>query len=386
MQLYAYAPADAINRRPDLLDVLQREHDLQGIILRDGDPAAFEHVRRRGLVALWLAPGLWGHHAPASGTRAMFPRVSEWDQETFPAYESQFPMACTNTPGLSARNGVGYAIRARDLGASGVFGTHQRYHHPANLEHLWGCGCVHCQKKAQTQGIDLDEVPRFLGQLATALARLPVDAWTAVPLTPGQHPLIGWWCALTDSNFPARWFAWKNATIEQYLAELTAAYTVNAPGLSFATNGFEPLLADLVGNHISALTGSAWYAPLLGYWPHHVRASLRNLAAWHAALAGAGKPSQAEQELAELLDLRAALDNPAVGIRRQIRQGAENAAAAGRPYYPVLNGTVANQYGGRAEQFSLREGMELAREAGAAGVILQGISQLLDDPELDFWF
>lgn len=386
MHIVTYASADAINRRPDLLDLLLEEYGLQGVIIRDADTKAFEHVRKRGLMALWLAPGLWGNIEAEDGEPTIFPHIEEWDCSAFPAYEQRFPMVCANSPGLAARIGTAYARTTQSLGASGVFATHLRYHHPADLNHLWGCICKECTVRAVEQDVAVGDIPRFLNGLMKALHKLPVDTWHIVEPIPGIHPLIGWWCALTDTDFPMRWFGWKNSTIAHYVAELHTVYTATTCGGIFAHNCFEPILADLVGNRDRTQEDSAWYAPLLGYWSHHVRASVRNLAGWHMALAGQTDLAAVERALATLLGLDAALTDSATGIRRQIRLGAENAASLRRPYYPVLNGTVKNQYGGRAKQFTLQEGLRLARSAGATGVITQGISQLLGNPALDFWY
>lgn len=385
-RIILYAPSAAITARPDLLDRVAERYDLRSVIIRSPDRTAFELVRERDLDALWLAPGLWGDGQQPATNRAVFPSVPGWDASLHPAYERQFPMQCPNSPGFAGELGAYYAQTANALGATGVFATHQRYHHPANLEHLWGCICPNCWVTAAQTGLDVGEISNFWRALAHKLAKLPAEQWAQVPVMASTNPLIDWWAALTDMDFPLRWFAWKNTSIESHMLRVRAAFEAGAPKLTFAANCFEPLLAPLVGNAPTTQRSSIWYAPLLGYWSHHVHGSLENLAAWHLILSSQGTRDSILQALATLLGVGAALNDAAHGIRQELYLGAAQAAQLGMEYYPVLNGTIANQYGGTASQFSLAEGLDLAERLGAAGVIVQGISQLLDDALLDFWY
>lgn len=379
-EVYVYAPAEAIIARPDLLDSVASKYDFRGVIIRNASQDATQIVQQHGLKAFWLGPGLWGHTPLALADPARFADVPAWDAETYPAYECQFLMGCAHTPGLAAATAAAYAELVRKLGADGVFGTHIRYHHPANIEHLWGCVCVHCRTKAAADRIDFDEIPRFLSRLATVLQQLPLDQWAQISPAEGAHPLVGWWAAVTETDFPLRWFSWKNTTIQRYIHELATGFQQAMPGLFFATNTFEPFLGALVGNAAETQMVSAWYAPLLGYWPHHVEQSLNNLAVWHAALSG--QAVQADH-LAAIMQIDSDVQE---AMRQQIRTGAALASRIDRDYYPVFNGAAANPYGGTAEQFPLGQALELAEKAGAKGVIIQGISQLLDDASLDFWY
>jgi hypothetical protein len=384
MKLYVYAPAQAIVDHPDLLSRLNERYDLGGVIIRSAEPKAFEVVLQHGLQALWLAPGLWGHVRFERTQQAEFAAVPAWDKEQYPAYERQFPMYCPNTPGLAEENGRLYAETAQALRATGIFGTHLRYHHPADIEHLWGCVCAHCRASAD---IDFDLIPQFWADLRRALQKLPVEQWASIRTDyAGEHPLIEWWAAVTQREFPRQWFNWKDHCIGSYLARLRASFETHWSGHVFATNCFEPLLGPLVGNSPDTQPSSDWYAPLLGYWTHHVHESLNNMAAWHQGLAGKATHKDVFGAIAGLVGLDQALENAAIGIEQQLRMGAANAAQIGRDYYPVLNGTITNQYGGTADQFALSSGVELASELGASGIIAQGISQLLDDPTLDFWY
>ena len=383
MKLYVYAPAQAVIERPDLLARLLARYDLCGVILRSAEREAFDIVRRHDLDAFWLAPGLWGHIEFEERKQAAFGVVPGWNLAQYPAYESQFPMHCPNTPDLAEENGFRYAETAKKLEATGVFGTHVRYHHPADIEHLWGCMCDRCRASAP---LDLDVMAQFLSVLKQALETLPVEQWRSVHCPSEGHPLVAWWAAVTQMDFPLRWFEWKNRSIGDYLVRLRNAFENELPGQFFATNCFEPFLGPLVGNSPDTQRSSNWYAPLMGYWTHHVYDSLRNIAAWQCKLAGHAKPSDAFQAIARLVGGAQPLEDAAAAIEVQLRMGAENAAHSGRDYYPILNGTIANQYGGTANQFALSRGIELAGELGASGIIAQGISQLLDDSTLDFWY
>jgi hypothetical protein len=383
MRVYVYAPAQAIIDHPDLLSRLRERYDLRGVIIRSAEPQAFDIARQRDLEAFWLAPGLWGHIHFDRARQAEFMAVPEWDQSQYPAYEHQFPMHCPNTPGLAEENGRSYAETVKTLGATGIFGTHLRYHHPADIEHLWGCVCPHCRASAD---IDFGRIPPFWADLTRALQKIPVEQWASIGAgDAGEHPLIAWWAAVTELDFPLQWFAWKDRCIGNYLTRLRMSFEAQLSDRVFATNCFEPLLGPLVGNSPGTQQSSDWYAPLLGYWTHHVHESLNNIAAWHRGLVGNATHRNVLEAVARLVGLDQTLENAATGIEQQLRVGAAHAAQIGRDYYPILNGTNANQYGGTADQFALSRGIELAGELGASSIIAQGISQLLDDPTLDFW-
>lgn len=383
MKLYVYASAEAVIARPELLSRLSARYNLRGVIIRSAEVKAFEIVLQQGLEALWLAPGLWGHVAFEDSHKAVFLPAPDWDSARYPAYERQFPMHCPTRPGLAEKHGRHYADTVNRLGATGVFGTHLRYHHPANIEHLWGCACEHCRAHAP---VDIDLLPQFWSALRATLQNVPALRWDSLAPAIDEHPLVAWWAAVAAMDFPIQWFEWKNESIGEYLARLRTSFEEHASNNVFATNCFEPLLGPLVGQKPDTQRTSDWYAPLLGYWPHHVHESINNLAAWHRQLVGGEDLEAVRQAITRLVGLDSSLSNTLISIEQQLRLGAANAARIKREYYPVLNGTIAHKYGGTADQFPLSRGIELASELGASGIITQGISQLLDDPTLDFWF
>ena len=377
--MVVYAPPRAVRSHPDLLDRLRSEHEVRAVILRRPDLAAFGEVRRRGLEAWWLAPGLWGEVEPARERRAEFPEVPGWTEDPLEAFEARWPMFCPTDPDLSQDVASSYARIAKELGATGIYCTHLRYHHPADVPHLWGCICPRCRSGMAKYGLSVEEMANFWKRLSGALRRRPIGSWGgAEHKNVDGHPLVGWWASLAESDFPLRWFAWKNATLRNLFSELAEALSTELPDTFVASNGFEPLWADLVGHAGTTLESSAWYSPLLGYWPTHVRQSAFNLAVWHARLGGEQGAEDALSALARVVGLEATFDQPDIGVAKELELGSEIATNLGLPYWPVLNGTSETVV-------SLHHCTRLAREAGAEGIILQGISQLLKDRTLDFW-
>ena len=378
--MVVYAPPSAVRSRPDLLDRLQSEHEVRAVILRSPDAAAFDEVRQRGLEAWWLAPGLWGEVEPARERQAEFPEVPGWAGNPLEAFEARWPMFCPTDPDLPQDLASSYARRARELGATGIYCTHLRYHHPADVQHLWGCICPRCRSGMVKFGLSVEEIADFWKRLSEGLRRRSVGSWDGEERkSRNGHPLVRRWASLAESDFPLRWFAWKNATLENLFSKLVEALRRELPDTFVASNSFEPFWANLVGHAGATLESSAWYSPLLGYWPTHVRQSAFNLAVWQARLGGEQSAEEVLSALARVLGLGATFDETDNGVAKELRLSSEIAANLGLPYWPVLNGTSG-------AGVSLRRCTRLAREAGAQGVVLQGISQLLQDRTLDFWY
>lgn len=379
MKLVIYAESDVVTAQPEVLVRLQAGHDLRAVILRAAEPAAFSLVSHHGLDALWLAPGLWGAVTPDRRHTAEFPEVNQWSHQPLPAFESQWPMYCPTNHDLAAELAIGYAVTATQMGASGIYCTHLRFHHPADVAQLWGCLCSRCQTTMVRFGLTIEELETFWTRLAHRLHALPVVSWPGVDRTAGAHGLLNWWASLTDSDFPQRWFEWKNATLRRFFSTLADAFREAAPGMSFASNTFEPLLAPLVGHATTTTEMSEWYSPLLGYWPTHVRQSGLNLATWHARLAKTQDVDAAVVALEAVLSAPGVLRDEGACITSELQTGADIAAHLHRPYWPVLNGT-------NGAGISLHTALDMAEQNNASGVVLQGISQLFGgDRTLDAW-
>lgn len=382
MDLAVYAPPEALLANLSVLDRLRSEHPLKAVILRSPEAEAFAAVRRCGLEAWWLAPGLWGNVEPTRERRALFPEVLGWTGTVPQAFESQWPMFCPTDPELLTKLGASYARTALELEATGIYCTHLRYHHPADVAQLWGCVCDRCRYSVEQQeGISVEDVLDFLHKLAAVLRSTPVHRWGEEFRFHREnlHPLIGWWAYLTDSDVPLRWFRWKNATLQNLLTALRRAFCSDFSGGFFASNSFEPLWAPLVGHAPATLEASSWYSPLLGYWPTHVRQSGFNLAEWHARLAGERDIVAVVAALESVCDMREALSDTQRCIDLELRLGSAVASSLRLPFWPVMNGTSAATP-------SLGWSMEQAQKVGARGVVLQGVSQLLDDGSLDPWY
>lgn len=380
MELVVYAPPEVLISHLDVLDHLRSEHPLRAVILRGPEIEAFEAVRQRGLEAWWLAPGLWGNVKPPRELQAEFPEVPAWTEDLPEAFESRWSMFCPTVPELPTKLASDYARMAAEMGATGIYCTHMRYHHPADVAQLWGCVCSRCRSGMKRHDISIGVLTDFLRRLAEALRSMPVRSWAQAgsPLT-GTHPLIGWWASLTESDVPLRWFTWKNETLQRLLSGLAKAFRAASPGLFFASNSFEPIWAPLVGHGANTLEPSAWYSPLLGYWPTHVRQSALNLAEWHARLGSVQEGTDAVlAALENVLDADGALSEAGRGVAQELRLGSAVAAEMKLPYWPVLDGTSE-------AVVPLSQAMNTARETGATGVVLQGISQLLEDRTLDPW-
>jgi hypothetical protein len=381
MELAVYAPPDVLITNLGALDRIRSEHPLRAVILRSPEAEAFAAVRQRDLEAWWLAPGLWGNVKPPRERQAKFPEVPGWTGTVPEAFESQWRMFCPTDPELPAELGAAYARTAMELDATGIYCTHLRYHHPADVAQLWGCACPRCRSGVEQQcGISFEDIQDFWQRLSGALRKVPVGSWAeAGRLRSDAHPLAGWWASLTDSGVPLRWFEWKNATLQELLSTLAKTFRSEFPDGFFASNGFEPLWAPLVGHAPTTLEASAWYSPLLGYWSTHVRQSALNLAEWHARLADERDIGPVLAALEGVCDTDGALRDAERCVALELGLGSDVAADIQLPYWPVLNGTS------EATPF-LGQSMDLARKVGARGVVLQGISQLLEDQSLDSWY
>lgn len=380
MKLVIYAQSDVVTAQPEVLARLQAWHDLRAVILRTAEPAAFSLVSHRGLDALWLAPGLWGAVTPDIRHNAEFPKVRQWSHQPLPAFESEWQMYCPTNHDLAAELAIGYAATAMAMGASGIYCTHLRFHHPADVAQLWGCICSRCQTTMVGFGLTIEDLEKFWTRLSNRLHALPVDSWPGVDRTVGVHGLLNWWASLTDSDFPLRWFDWKNATLRRFVSALFDAFREAAPGMFFASNTFEPLLAPLVGHAATTTEMSEWYSPLFGYWPTHVRQSGLNLATWHARLAKTQDVDSVVIALEAVLSAPGVLRDAGACITWEFQAGADIAARLRRPYWPVLNGTIG-------VDISLPTSLDMAERNHASGVVLQGISQLFGgDRSLDAWF
>lgn len=381
MDLAVYAPPEALIARLHVLDQLRSEHSLRAVILRSSEPAAFAAVRERELEVWWLAPGLWGEVEPPRERRAVFPVVPGWSEDPPEAFEAQWPaMFCPTDPDLLLELASTYAQTANELEATGVYCTHMRYHHPADVMQLWGCVCSRCRSEMKRYGVSVQEVEHFWLRLADALRSMPVKSWATIaqPRT-DVHPVVAWWASLTDSDVPVRWFAWKNATLQRLLATLARAFRTTLPHKFFVSNSFEPYWATLVGHTPETLESSDWYSPLLGYWPNHVHQSALNLAVWHARLGNEKDVELVLAALESILNGKEILHKHNDAVFRELQMGSKIATDVNLPYWPVLNGTSKNTV-------PLGQSMELAREVGASGVVLQGISQMLGDSRLDSWY
>jgi len=378
MEFAVYAPPDILLKRPDALDRLQ-ERSVRLVILRSADAVACSAVTERGMRAWWLAPGLWGRVEPQIGRQVQLPAVPEWTGREENAFEAQWKMYCPTDPRLPAQLAAEYVQVARAIGASGIHRTHFRYQHPANVTQLWGCVCPRCLAGMAEKGLDLQALGDFWARLARRLRCLPIGAWSIPAAADALHPLLGWWQALTGSDFPNRWFAWKNATLQRASAALSEAIRDAAPELTVASNGFEPFWAVLVGHSPAVLRFSSWYSPLLGYWSTHVRQSAVHLGLWHARLAQLDDVDSVLKVLEAIMESQPILSDPRACLEWELRRGAAIAVELGLPYWPVVNGTSD-------ALVPLGHAVAAAERVGASGVVLQGVSQLLCDPSLDVWY
>ena len=380
MKLAVYSPAIELVRQTEALDLLLSSHDVHSVIIRSANPHAFELAKSKGLEAWWLAPGLWGNVDVGKGQAAVFPDVPGWKKDNALYYEGQWPMLCPTDPALPGMLADHYAATSRLLGADGIYGTHLRFHHPADISHLWGCVCTRCQEQMKRYGLSLEELQLFWMRLRQGLQSIPVESWaTPAPGQTAYHRLVAWWASVADMDFPLRWFKWKNEVLGLFLKRLKEAYQATGLNHPWITNSFEPILAPLAGHHPDALHYSDWYSPLLGYWPTHLWQSVLNIALWHSRLIHSAEFSPVLSAFEQILGHDGAVSHPMKTLREELMLGKEISNRLGLPYWPVLNGTSQSLV-------PISIAMKCAEEAGACGIVLQGISQLLGNQALDQWF
>lgn len=377
MEIVVYAPGAAVRAHPDVLKRLSLAHQLRAVVLRNEDPAAAELIRKEGVDVWWLAPGLWGNVTPTPSQRAQF--LNTPHVRGLPAFESQWPGVYCPT-NLDVHKGLveQYIAVCARIGATGVYATHFRYHHPADIRQLWGCVCPRCVGYMQWLNLAPSDLNTFWEVLARRLEDQPVASWPEFTReTHPSHPLVSWWDAVTLTDIASRWFVWRGATIagviEMYANGLRDA------GLFFTANSFDPIWAPLVGHVPGAVGLSAWYTPLLGYWATHVQQSAANLSRWHARLGNVKDVDLVSDAIASIVNADASLVEAAAALHHSLERGRWIAATVDRPYWPVVAGTSTAQP-------RVAQAFTWALECGAAGVVLQGVSQLLDDPTLDDWF
>jgi hypothetical protein len=245
---------------------------------------------------------------------------------------------------------------------AGLFLDRIRFPSPAEdpFGHL-GCFCEHCRAEAAGQGLDLEEVRRYLLQLVET----PQGCLELVDnLFRSQHPLL--------ENF----LRFRQRSVSRLLAEI--AGRTHAAGLEVGLDCFAPCLTRMVGQNLPELGhhGVDWikvmvYAHTLG--PAGMPFELAGLASWLVEKTGmAGSQVMAFLGQASGLPLPvsiAELIDPGLGwqaLQEEVRRGVKAAKV------PLLAGIEMVDIPGvtHLDPRTIKSDLQAVRQAGPAGLAL----------------
>ena len=354
--------------------------------------------------------------------------IPEWQTvgpggDTIPGFHHlpEFTFLCPNNPQVEAAVLDRLESLAHSGQYQGIFLDRIRFPSPspAPLHHL-GCFCVHCQRAARAQGLDLDQVSAALhamvrsplGCMTLVRSLLNLPASTSVPGNNTRNlPRVFQPRTNTSGVFQPRtstsgvfqpqtlddsphgrllqdFLAFRCTSITR-LAHKAAAL-VHAAGLEVGLDCFSPGLTGMVGQDLPALGARVdWikamsYAHTLG--PAGLPFELLGLADWLVHTA-ALKDKEAMQCLADALDLPLPLQRKTLrekglspsALQAEIRRGCLSTPT------PVLAGLELVELAGvtNLDVAQIRADHQAVRAAAPAGLALSWDLRLMSNELLD---
>ena len=425
-----YAGPDAIAADPQYLDVLQDEIGLNRIILggyvdlppevraqnpcqgtkgnlgvtlateeKDDVPLrrAMEEAHARD-IQVWGCFG--GYHGGAQHTPdLMSVDLSGRPMDEFAPYpfalEQKHQVYCPCNERVNAWLETVFAQVAMGYDYDGYALTHVRHSHPAFVQQMLACGCAVCQERASDLGYDFR---RMKGAMLDSLQALQnasvVTLRQAAELSFGFGDLLQW--LGQDAAGVMDWFVFRAECITQNLKRFSDAVHGSIDReFAFGTDIYPPSLALLVG-HRHADLGSVCdqVLPLLSHVEIHQLESLASMATmlmrWvpdlgerealrvvyrlfgydqfdlpesiaELHLDKVGNPCDAEAYLTEALPQIVAAEM----LKTRVNLGEQV------PSYPVIKGTWW-------PTSTVRRLIDVSREVGHNGIVLQGTDSLFD--------